>query len=81
MIMTTQGHNEYHNDSNKRLLIFDVLPGRLFKMGGKKKPALIHVFIKFGRVKKDILKKHTLLQFLSRFRFPVTHTCCFLHQY
>ena len=36
--------------------------------------ALIRFHIKFGEDRKDNLKKYTLLQFLSRFRFPVTHT-------
>ena len=35
---------------------------------------LIRFHIKFGEDRKDNLKKYTLLQLLSHFRFPVTHT-------
>ena len=56
----------YLNDSNNR-------PGHLINLSVFYR-ALIHFHIKFGEDRKDNLKKYTLLQLLSRFLFPVTHT-------
>ena len=54
----------YRNDSNNH-------PGHLTNLSFF---YLIRFHIKFGEDRKDNLKKYTLLQLLSRFRFPVTHT-------